>query len=163
MAVLQKGIGRRRQARVDGDGLIVLPGQFVDRVVEFIIDVDVVIARIELDAAALLALEVLFDLFHHEVHIVIKNVAVQADTVTHVIGIVMAGRVQGLVAHDDAVDDIVILKGLVQTFFSIGITGSNSNLIEADIVTEMEMTVNDPQFLSFHKHLYSWIAVSRAM
>ena len=89
MTVLQEGVGRSRQARVDGDGLVILPGQLVNGVIELIVDVDVVIARIELDAAALLALEVLFDLGRHEVHIVVKDVAVQADAVAHVIGVVM--------------------------------------------------------------------------
>ena len=144
MTVLQEGVGRSRQARMDGDGLVILPGQLVNGVIELIVDVDVVIARIELDAAALLALEVLFDLGRHEVHIVIKDVAVQADAVAHVIGIVMTGRVQGLVAHDDAVDDIVVLKGLVQAFFRIGIACSQGDLVEADVVTEMKVTVNDP-------------------
>lgn len=56
----------------------------------------------------------------------------------------MACRVQGLVAHDDAVDDVVVLKGLVQAFFRISIARSQGNLVEADVITKMEVAVNDP-------------------
>ena len=89
MAVFQKGVGRRRQPGVNGYGLIILFGQLINRVIPFIIDINMAVARIELDAAALTALQVFFDIGCDIFHIVLAGQAVDADAIAHVIGIVM--------------------------------------------------------------------------
>ena len=93
-----------------GNGLLVLCGKLVDGGKHIVIDIEIIVAGIELDADAALAPKMPLKgrqelLNARSTHLRLPAVARDPDTVVKEIGIVRRELLHGEIAHDNAVDN----------------------------------------------------------
>ena len=106
VAVLQQRVARGRQPRMHRHRLMVFRRQRVDRVQAFVVDIEMVIARIQLYAHTFRPLQVLFsqyELLRQRSRI--SGHAVKAHAVAEKLRIDMRCGIQAAIPHHNTADD----------------------------------------------------------
>ena len=144
MAVLQERVVRRRQARVDRNGLLIARGQLIDGREPVVVDKKRRIARIELDADAALALQMLLnemELLRQLLHV--EDLAVEPDAVGQERWVDGLELLDGQVAHDDAVHHAAHPVLLEQVVGAVLMLGCLRDLVKVGIRPKVKMCIDD--------------------
>ena len=149
MAVLQERVVRRRQARVDRNGLLIARGQLIDGREPVVVDKKRRIARIELDADAALALQMLLnemELLRQLLHV--EDLAVEPDAVGQERWVDGLELLDGQVAHDDAVHHAAHPVLLEQVVSAVLVLGCLGDFVKVGIRRKVKMCIDNFHRLS---------------
>ena len=131
---------------MDGDGFVVLFRQRIKRCESFFVNVEMAIARIELDADALPALEVFLDERDLLLWRAFLAQGVKTDAIAEKSRVVMLLWLKALVPHDNAMHDAETLIGVLQMLCCIFMPCSKGDLIKVIFLAKVQVRIYD-----FHK------------
>ena len=144
MAVFQHRLIRRCLPHMDSNRLIILLRQPIKRLHDRIGDIEMVIARIELDPHAGWTAQIGFDQLHLFFHgLRIKNEPIQPNAIPQEIRVIMRFRLQRPIAHDNTVFNAARFIRLCQMRRCILMPGGPGQCVKARPVTKMQMCINN--------------------
>ena len=149
VAVLQQRLIRRRQARVDRHWLLIARGQLIDGREPVVVEIERSIARIELDADAALAPQMLLDemeLLRQLRHV--EDLAVEPDAVGQERRVSGLELLDGQIAHDDAVHHAAHPVLLEQVVGAVLVLCRLGNLVKIGICRKVKMCIDNFHRLS---------------